>query len=169
MKAVQDLTRFPYPSRVADLRRTFDVLCNRHQRFSNRVKAVLKTHRAFVFISTVTFIALMYVNQQALIYQMGLNVKENHQIYSKLVDHNRILVYNVLNLKSPVSLKKRLLAEKVELNMPRKWQVVKLESSPAKLVRRDVAKKGLFANLFVIAREAEASPNNNSSSLSKSD
>ncbi len=167
MKVVRDLRRFPYPSRVTDARRTFDVLCNALQRFSNRVKAVLKTHRALVFISMVTFIALMYVNLQALTYQMGLNVKENYQIYSKLVDHNRILVYNVLNLKSPVSLKKRLLAKKVELNMPRKWQVVKVESSPAKLVRRDIAKKGLFANLFVIAREAEASPNVNSSSSIK--
>jgi len=167
MKAVRDLTRFPYPSRVADPRRTFDVLCNTLQRFSNRVNAVLKTHRALVFISMITFIALMYVNQQALTYQMGLNVKENYQIYSKLVDHNRILVYNVLNLKSPVSLRKRLLAKKVELNMPRKWQVVKVESSPAKLVRRDTVKRGLFANLFVIGREAEASPNVNSSSSIK--
>ena len=125
------------------------------------MKDLPKIYKIVTFIFVVTFIALIYVNQQALIYQMGLNVKENYQIYSKLVDHNRILVYNVLNLKSPVSLQKRLLAKKVELNMPSKWQVVKLESAPAKLVRGDVAKRGLFANLFVMGREAEASPNNN--------
>jgi len=120
-----------------------------------------KTHKIIGFIFIVTFIALMYVNQQVLIYQMGLNVKENYRLYSKLVDHNRILVYNVLNLKSPVSLQTRLLAKKVELNMPRKWQVVKLESSPEKFVRKDAAKRGLFANLFIVSREAEASPSRN--------
>ena len=124
------------------------------------MKAIFKTHKILAFIFVITFIAIIYVNQQVLIYQMGLNVKENHRVYSKLVDHNRILVYNVLNLKSPVSLQTKLLAKKVELAMPHKWQVVKLGSSPAKFVRKDVAKKGLFANLFIVSREAEASPNN---------
>jgi len=90
---------------------------------------------------------------------MGLKIKDNHQVYSKIVDRNRILVYNVLNLKSPVSLEEKLLAKKVELGMPHKWQVVKLESSPKKFVRKIVVKKGLFANLFAVSREAEASPN----------
>ena len=125
------------------------------------MKYILKTHRTILFIVALTLIALMYVNQQVLIYQMGLRVKENHQIYSRLVDRNKILVYNVLNLQSPVSLEARLLDRKVALKMPRKWQVVKLESSPAKLVHKYVAKRGLFANLFIIGREAEASPNVN--------
>lgn len=126
------------------------------------MKDIIKTPKRFAFIFIITAVALVYVNQQALIYQMGLKVKENHQIHSKLVDHNRILVYNVLNLKSPVSLETKLLAKKVELNMPRKWQVVKFENSPAKLAHKDVTKRGLFANLFMIAREAQASPNVNS-------
>lgn len=125
------------------------------------MKAVLKTHKVIGFIFGVTFIALLYLNQQALIYQMGLSVKENYQIYSKLVDRNRILVYNVLNLRSPAALETKLLAKKVELNMPSEWQVVRFESSPAKLFRQDAAKRGLFANLFVMGREAEASPNRN--------
>jgi hypothetical protein len=93
---------------------------------------------------------------------MGSNVKENYKIYSKLVDRNRILVYNTLNLKSPVNLERKLLSKKVELNMPRKWQVVKLENSPEKVSHKDVKKKGLFANLIIVGREAEASPNVNS-------
>jgi hypothetical protein len=109
----------------------------------------------------------MYVNQQALIYQMGLKVKENHQIYSKLVDQNKILVYNVLNLKSPVHLEARLSAKNVELKMPCKWQVVKLEGIPVKFIRtKETTKRGLFANLFIVGREAEASPNVN---VNKSD
>jgi len=124
--------------------------------------AAFKTHKILIFISAFTFIALMYVNQQVLIYQIGLKVKENNQIYSKLVDRNRILVYNVLNLKSPVNLETKLLAKDVELDMPRKWQVVKLAKSPTKFVRKDAVKKGLFASLFIVGREAEASPNVNS-------
>jgi len=74
------------------------------------------------------------VNQQALIYQMGLKVKQNNDIYAKLVDHNKIMVYNVLNLRSPVSLGRKLLAKEVELSMPSKWQVVKIDHSPEKIV-----------------------------------
>ncbi|MCX5693065.1 MAG: hypothetical protein NTX47_05220 [Candidatus Omnitrophica bacterium] len=91
-------------------------------------------------IFAMTFIAVMYVNQQALIYQMGLKVKQNNDVYTKLVDHNKILVYNVLNLRSPVNLERTLLAKEVELSMPSKWQVVKL------------AKKGPLANSFVSGR-----------------
>ena len=91
-------------------------------------------------IVIVTFVAVMYVNQQALVYQMGLKVKQNNDVYTKLVDHNKILVYNVLNLRSPVNLERKLLAREVELSMPSKWQVVKL------------AKKGPLANLFVSGR-----------------
>ncbi|MBU1148293.1 MAG: hypothetical protein KKD11_08070 [Candidatus Omnitrophica bacterium] len=123
------------------------------------IKNTFKTHKIIISIFTLTLAALLYVNQQVLIYQMGLKIKDNHQVYSKIVDRNRILVYNVLNLKSPVSLEEKLLAKKVELCMPHKWQVVKLESSPKKFVSKTIVKKGLFANLFVVSREAEASPN----------
>ncbi len=120
----------------------------------------LNTRKIIIFIFALTLIALIYVNQQALIYQMGLNVKENFQVYSKLVDHNRREVYNVLNLKSPVSLETRLLAQKVELDMPYKWQVVRLDYSLVDFVHKTEAKRGLFANLFVVGREAESSPAN---------
>lgn len=126
------------------------------------MKDVAKTYRTIGFIFIAAFIMLAYVNQQVLIYQMGLRVKDNYQIYSKLVDRNKIMIYNVLNLKSPVSLQRKLLAKKVELDMPRKWQVVKLQGSQEKFVANEAIKKGLFANLFVIGREAEASPNINS-------
>lgn len=111
---------------------------------------IVKKIISYIFIAT--FIAILYVNQQALIYQMGLNVKENQDIYSKLVDHNKILVYNVLNLRSPVNLEKRLLAKEVELGMPSKWQVVKLKGSPEKRfvsIYKNLTKNNLFANLFI--------------------
>lgn len=125
------------------------------------MKAALKINKAFVYIFLLTSVALMYVNQQILIYQMGLKMKENYKVYSKLVDSNRILIYNVLDNKSPVKLETKLLAKKLELDMPRRWQVVKLESSPKKIVSKNVAGSGLFASLFSAGREAEASPNRN--------
>ena len=105
-------------------------------------------------IVIVTFVAVMYVNQQALVYQMGLKVKQNNDVYTKLVDHNKILVYNVLNLRSPVALERKLLAKEVELSMPSKWQVVKIDHSPRKIVlnSKNLVKKGPLANLFVSGR-----------------
>ena len=125
------------------------------------MKAALKTNKAVICMFLLTSVALMYVNQQILIYQIGLKVKENYKVYSKLVDSNRILIYNVLDNKSPVKLETKLLAKKLELDMPRRWQVVKLESSPKKIVSKNVAGSGLFASLFSAGREAEASPNRN--------
>jgi len=110
--------------------------------------------KALATIVMVTFVAVMYVNQQALIYQMGLKVKQNNDVYTKLVDHNKILVYNVLNLRSPVSLERKLLAKEVELSMPSKWQVVKINHSPKKIAlnSKNLAKKGPLTNLFANGR-----------------
>jgi hypothetical protein len=95
--------------------------------------------KALAVIAIITLAAIFYVNQQALIYQMGLKVKQNNDIYTKLVDHNKILVYNVLNLRSPVTLERKLLAKEVELSMPSKWQVVKIDHSPKKFVLNSLA------------------------------
>ncbi len=102
----------------------------------------------------VTFVAVMYVNQQALIYQMGLKVKQNNDIYAKLIDHNKILVYNVLNLRSPAALERKLLAREVELSMPSKWQVVKIGHSPKKIVLngKKLTNESPLASLFVNGR-----------------
>jgi len=107
--------------------------------------------RMLAFIFLATFTAVMYVNQQALIYQMGLRLKQNSDIYTKLVDHNKILVYNVLNLRSPVTLERKLSAKEVELSMPSKWHVVKNDHSPKKVVlnSKGLGKKGPLSNLFV--------------------
>jgi hypothetical protein len=127
------------------------------------MKKTLSINNKIVFIFIITIIALLYVNQQILIYQIGLRIKENYQIYSRLVDQNRILEYNVLNLKSPVNLENRLSSKRIELRMPQRWQVVKVLKNPIKVVNKDKVKSGLFANLFVVSREAEASPTNTNS------
>jgi len=121
----------------------------------------MKTDKILAFIFLLTFVAIIYVNQQALIYQMGLQIKENQDMYSKIVDHNKILVYNVLNLRSPVKLETRLLAKEVRLDMPRKWQVFKLKNPAAKKlvsIDKNIANKNILANPFVIAREVKARP-----------
>jgi len=117
--------------------------------------------RIIFYTIIITLVAILYVNQQALIYQMGLRVKENYQLYSRLVDRNKILMYNVLNLKSPIHLETRLSSQNVKMDVPRSWQVVSVRSLPTEFKNiKETKKRGLFANLFNIGREAEASPNN---------
>ena len=60
----------------------------------------LQTHKIIISIFVLTLLALLYVNQQILIYQIGLNLKENNKIYSELLDHNRILVYNLFLMEN---------------------------------------------------------------------
>lgn len=122
------------------------------------MKKVTNTTKIVASMILVTIVSLGYVHQKVLIYQMGLRLKENNFIHTKLVDRNRLFVYNVLNLRSPITLEKKLLAKRVELDVPHKWQVVEVRL-PKKFFAKGVTKKGLFANLFNVSREAEASPN----------
>ena len=56
------------------------------------MKDTLKTYKTIGFMFILTIAMLMYVNQQVLIYQMGIRVKENYRIYSKLIDRNDISI-----------------------------------------------------------------------------
>jgi hypothetical protein len=117
---------------------------------------VNNTNNIYKFITgifIITFIAILYVNQQALIYQMGLRIKEEQDVYSKLIDHNKIMGYNILNLRSPVKLEKRLLATQVELGMPKRWQILKLDNSLKKKIvycsKKNLQKKNNIASVLV--------------------
>lgn len=96
-------------------------------------------YKVIVGIFIITFTAILYVNQQALIYQMGLRIKEEQDVYLKLVDHNKIMGYNVLNLRSPVKLESRLSATQVELGMPKRWQTLKLGNSSKNKKKNNIA------------------------------
>lgn len=121
------------------------------------MEKAVSIYKRLGMIVGVTIIALMYVNQKALVCQMGLKVKHNQDIHAKLIDHNKILVYNVLNLRAPANLEHMLLAKDVKFGMPKKWRVVKLTNSQT---------QKSFASLLR-AREAEANPVINNKSLSR--
>ncbi len=116
----------------------------------------LKRFLSLILFFTLT--AILYVNQQTLIYQTGERLKESKSLHLKLIDRNKLLVYNVLNLKSPSNLEKRLKTKAIVLNMPRGWEVLKSNTSKNKFFAASVKKKsGLIARLFGSSTVAEAS------------
>ena len=70
----------------------------------------MKSFRIIFLIALITFISLGYVHSEIEIIKLGYTVKSNHVKLTKLIDQNRILMYNVSSLKSPSYLEKALIA-----------------------------------------------------------
>lgn len=117
----------------------------------------MELKRFLAIVVFFTIIALLYVHQQVLIYQTGERLKESHRQYLKLVDHNKALVYNVLNLKSPSSLEKRLQNQKIVLCMPREWEALRTNKTKNTFVANTKNRTGILARLIGTDRVAEAS------------
>ncbi len=104
--------------------------------------------RSLIIVTFLTIISLFYVHQQSLIYQIGERLKENEIHCSKLVDRNKVLVYNILNLKAPINLEKRLENKKIVLNMPRNWKA---------FAKNNKRQGGILARILSQGKVAEAS------------
>lgn len=120
---------------------------------------ILKRPLAILAFLTVT--ALLYVHQQTLIYQIGERLKENKTHYFKLVDRNKVLVYNVLNLKSPVNLEKRLEKKRIVLNMPKAWEILRPNFTKKAFAKNNRRQNGILAGILSQGKVAEASPVSN--------
>lgn len=86
----------------------------------------MKIYRFSVFLIFVTLVALLYVHQQVQLLDISYRINSKEREIARLLDQNRILVYNATRLKSSVYLDKKFLSEKDYL-IPQQWQVVKVE------------------------------------------
>lgn len=117
----------------------------------------------------VTTVALIYVNQHVALIRLSYDIKEKEKVYSDLLDRNKILLYNVRHLESPVRLEEVLLAKNMKLEVPSKERVILVATTQEKVVAgesKGIARaRGAFgrirqtiASIFALAPEAQARP-----------
>lgn len=109
----------------------------------------MKTFKPIVVIILITLLSLLYVHTEIEIIKIGYKVKHSETKISKLLDRNRILMYNVATLRTPASLEKSLFAKKADYYMPKEVIVVKEidTNNRTLLVKSSEPKKSIFSFL----------------------
>ncbi len=70
-------------------------------------------------LGLLTVLALSYVQQRVALVGLGYEVENLRRTREELLDQHRVLQYNVLTLRSPVILSRRLARREVTLTPPR--------------------------------------------------
>lgn len=115
-----------------------------------------------------TMAALVYVTQQTSLVRLSYDIKNKEGRYSELLDRNRILLYNVKYLESPVRLEKELAAKNMKLEVPSKEKIILVSASVPQSTVGVVEKErtdGVFrkirqttTNILALGPEAQAKP-----------
>ncbi|MDD5450233.1 MAG: hypothetical protein PHO42_06570 [Candidatus Omnitrophica bacterium] len=108
----------------------------------------MKIRKFSIFLVLITCLALLYVHQQVQLLRISYEINFSEKEMSRLLDQNRVLVYNVTRLKSPVYLDNNFLAAKKDYAIPKQWQVI--EVAAQKENRRPVAVASLEKKTFGI-------------------
>lgn len=132
----------------------------------------MRMRKFSIFLVIITSIALLYVHQQVQLLRISYEINKSEKKISGLLDQNKILIYNVTRLKSPVYLDNKFLSAKKDYAIPKQWQVVEVAAKSsvpnggilrrvASGSRRDSEEATVFGRIFKIfgkPREAMANP-----------
>ncbi len=129
----------------------------------------MKVYKFLTITAIITTVALIYVNQHVALVRLSYDIKEKEKTYSDLLDRNKILLYNVKRLESPVRLEQTLLAKNMKLEVPSKERVIlvsatqrKAGANEAKGIARAAGTFGrvrqAIASIFALGPEAQAKP-----------
>lgn len=99
-------------------------------------KLRLRRAQFILSIVTITAASVVYVHQQTELVKLSYAIEEKEKRVKEMLDHKEILGYNVLNLEDPSRLEKVLLAKKVEVEFPKKNQIVRLANIPVDMNAR---------------------------------
>lgn len=120
------------------------------------------------FVTTTIIIttgALVYVSQQTALVRLSYDIKEKQNVFTGLLDRNKILLYNVKKLESPLRLEGELLARKMKLEIPSHERVILVsatteEAKATALQTKSVGVLGrlrqAIAGIFTLGPEAQA-------------
>lgn len=110
----------------------------------------------FIFL---TVVSLCYVYQQTRIVELGYEIRGKEEQLSQLLDCNKILIYNVNALSSPLNLDEKLLSRRRDLSVVDSYRTLRLASvkgnSDNLIIKRSLL-SSLF-DIFVPKAQAEAS------------
>lgn len=86
----------------------------------------MKISRFLLSIFIITCCAIGYINQQNQILITSYQMQRNQVMMAYLLDCQERLLYNVAQLKSPQCLQEKLAMRDIDMQRPRKEQVIKI-------------------------------------------
>ncbi len=86
----------------------------------------MKFFKTIISVSCVTLLALLYVHQQVELVKLSYAIEQRERALKDMLDHNESLGYNIDNLESPSRLEQVLISKKIDVNFPKRGQVVKV-------------------------------------------
>lgn len=84
----------------------------------------MRMFRQLTMVGFVMFLALAYVHQHVELVKLSYAIQYNEKRVAKLLDRNERLGYNVDNLENPSRLEAILQAQKIDVAMPKRAQIV---------------------------------------------
>ncbi len=120
----------------------------------------MKLTKFLITLVFVTTFSVCYVHQQIELVKHSYELRSNQQKLECLLDQTRILQYNVIALKAPVNLEKRLEANDVDLVQPQRGQVVRIagRNTGEDELRKEKSGVYSFFKSLTLGREAQAEP-----------
>lgn len=106
----------------------------------------MKLNKFLVLITSVTFVCLLYVYQQAEIFRLAYVGQKKQSTFSDLLDKNSVLRYNIESSSSLVRLSNKLTSS-ADFQMPDSYRLMRVSSSK---------EETMFARIFGIRAQAEA-------------
>lgn len=109
----------------------------------------------------VTLAGLVYVYSEVEAVKIGYTIRKQEETKTMFLDRARALQYNIARLKSPANLERKLLAQKINLESPKSWQTLVVNSGKKPATRPEMAQSlwmrpTMLAKIFVGTAEAQA-------------
>jgi hypothetical protein len=115
--------------------------------------------RFLTFVIAVTAAGLFYVYEEVAAVQIGYTIRKQQEAKVQALDRGRALKYNIASLKAPHNLERKLLAQRIELESPKRWQTL-MVSEGARVKKASVmqtsAPASFLTKFFVGTAQAEA-------------
>ena len=110
------------------------------------------------FLVTATLAGLLYVHVEMEAVKVGYWIRNQEQRKVQALDRGRTLKYNIASLKAPYNLEKKLLLRHIQLESPKSWNTLVLETGNA--VKRPAAwpqtQPAFLTKFFIGTAQAEA-------------
>jgi len=121
----------------------------------------MKINKFLILVIFITAISLAYVHQEMELVKFSYKVQSSQKTLDGLLDQNRLLEYNVIALETPVNIERQLKANRIELVLPKREQVVGLRDSGIEgIINNETKHAPLYAffKFLTGVREAQAKP-----------
>ena len=84
----------------------------------------MRLFRSTILVTFITVIALLYVHQQIELVKLSYAIGLKEKKLKDILDHNEGLGYNIDNLEAPSRLEQVLFAKNIDIDFPKRGQVV---------------------------------------------